>query len=63
MKRDAKPPLSSTGQQALSLYEQTLREREDLSPASIRNYLSDDRHFMVGTKQERSGVPLPLERR
>jgi len=47
MKRQAMPQLSSSGDQALTAYEQTLLEQEDLAPASIRNYLSDVRHFIA----------------
>ena len=47
MKRPANPHLSSSGERALAQYEQTLREEEDLAPASLRNYLSDVRHFMT----------------
>jgi integrase/recombinase XerC len=47
MKRTAHPPLSSAGQEALASYECWLREREDLTVASIRNYLSDLRHFII----------------
>jgi integrase/recombinase XerD len=46
MKRTAHPPLSDAGQKALAFYERWLREREDLAAASIRNYLSDLRHFI-----------------
>jgi integrase/recombinase XerD len=35
------------------LYEQWLREREDLTQASIRNYLSDLRHFIAWFETER----------
>lgn len=47
MKRQANPPLSSEGHCALAQYEQTLSEREELTPASRRNYLSDMRHFIA----------------
>jgi integrase/recombinase XerC len=47
MKRQANPPLSASGEHALAQYEQALREQEDLTPASLRNYLSDLRHFIV----------------
>jgi len=47
MKRQAMPQLSSSGDLALAVYEQTLLEQEDLAPASIRNYLSDVRHFIA----------------
>ncbi len=45
MKRDALPDLSGVGKQTLATYEHALREEEDLAWASIRNYLSDLRHF------------------
>ena len=47
MKRQANPRLSSAGACALAHYEQTMRSQEDLAPASLRNYLSDVRHFMA----------------
>src|SRR6266571_323796 len=53
MKRTAHPPLSPAGLEALASYEHWLREREDLTPASIRNYLSDLRHFMAWFETER----------
>ncbi len=46
MKRQANPQPSSSGELALAQYGQTLREQQDLAPASRRNYLSDVRHFM-----------------
>lgn len=45
MKRKALPGLSQEGEQALASYEHTLRQEEDLAQTSIRNYLSDLRHF------------------
>jgi hypothetical protein len=53
MKRTAHPPLSSVGHEALASYERWLREREDLAAASIRNYLSDLRHFIAWYETER----------
>src|SRR5437588_5661949 len=53
MKRTAHPSLSSAGQEALASYERWLREREDLAAASIRNYLSDLRHFIAWYETER----------
>jgi len=47
MKRQANPHLSSEGLLALAQYEQILRAQEDLTPASVRNYLSDIRHFIA----------------
>src|SRR6266852_3065953 len=51
MKRQANPELSSPGQHALAQYEQTLHEQEDLTVASIRNYVSDVRHFIAWYEQ------------
>jgi integrase/recombinase XerD len=53
MKRAANPHLSPSGKLVLAEYEQRLREREDLTPASIRNYLSDVRHFIAWYEQQR----------
>ncbi len=47
MKRTAHPSLMRPAQEALASYEHWLREREDLAAASIRNYLSDLRHFIA----------------
>jgi integrase/recombinase XerD len=55
MKRTAHPSLSLVGQKALASYECWLREREDLAAASIRNYLSDLRHFIAWYEMEREG--------
>jgi integrase/recombinase XerD len=52
MKRTAHPLLSPAGLEALACYEHWLREREDLAPASIRNYLSDLRHFIAWYERE-----------
>lgn len=46
-KRAKRPALSGTGEQVLSQYERQLRTEEDLSAATIRNYLSDLRQFMA----------------
>ncbi len=53
MKRTAHPSLSPVGLEALASYERWLREREDLATASIRNYLSDLRHFIAWYETER----------
>jgi|GraSoiStandDraft_17_1057272.scaffolds.fasta_scaffold56518_2 integrase/recombinase XerC len=45
MKREGRPALSSSGEQVLEQYERMLRTEEDLSPVTIRNYLSDLRQF------------------
>jgi len=47
VKREARPALSSVGEQVLNQYEQHLRTEEDLTLVTIRNYLSDLRHFAV----------------
>ncbi len=47
MKREAQPALSVEGQQTLNHYAYALKQVEDLSPVTIRNYLSDLRQFMV----------------
>ncbi len=46
-KRVKRPALSETGEQVLARYEQRLRTEEDLTAVTIRNYLSDLRHFAV----------------
>jgi integrase/recombinase XerD len=47
MKRGAQPPLSAEGRQALDRYAYALRQVEDLSTVTIRNYLSDLHQFMA----------------
>jgi integrase/recombinase XerD len=47
MKRDEMPVLSALGQQALDQYAQYLRETTDVSPTTIRNYVSDLRQFVA----------------
>ena len=39
--------LSAAGEWAVAQYEQTMRLQEDLTLASLRNYLSDVRHFIA----------------
>jgi integrase/recombinase XerD len=46
-KRVNQPALSGPGEQILARYEHQLRVEEDLARATIRNYLSDLRHFVV----------------
>ena len=46
-KRAKRPDLSQTGEQVLAQYEQRFCIEEDLSRATIRNYLSDLRHFVA----------------
>lgn len=45
MKRQGMPTVSATGQQALDQYTTYLRQEQDASPATLRNYLSDLRQF------------------
>ena len=47
MSRTAKPTLSEEGQQALDQFERYLREEEDLSAPTLRNYLSDLHQFIA----------------
>lgn len=47
MKPGATPSLSSSGRQELVSYESYLRGQKDLSPVTIRNYLSDLRSFIA----------------
>jgi integrase/recombinase XerC len=47
MKREAHPPLSIEGEQALDRYAHALQQMEDLSAVTIRNYLSDLRQFIA----------------
>ena len=47
MKRYAQPEISEEGQQTLDQYMQVLQQLEDLSPITIRNYLSDLRQFIA----------------
>lgn len=47
MKRNAQPEISEDGQQALDQYRQVLQQLEDLSPVTVRNYLSDLRQFIA----------------
>jgi len=45
MKRAGQPAVSPPGERMLTEYERSLRSEEDLAAATIRNYLSDLRHF------------------
>ncbi|SRR6266487_1251974 len=54
MKRKAQPILSEDGQQALDQYRQVLQQIEDLSPITIRNYLSDLRQFVAWSEDSQS---------
>src|SRR5438309_1410457 len=46
MKRTAQLALSREGQQVLDHYASALKQGEDLSPVTVRNYLSDLRQFI-----------------
>ena len=64
-KRANRPVLSEPGEQVLTQYERRLRTEEDLSAVTIRNYLSDLRHFAAwceaiwkrGREEESSFTP------
>lgn len=67
MKRGAQPPLSVEGRQALDRYASALRQVEDLSAVTIRNYLSDLRQFIAWCEcswceieEERSFTPQAI---
>src|ERR1700694_4639097 len=47
MKRAAQPSLSEEAQQALEYYAHALQHVEDLSPVTLRNYVSDLRQLMA----------------
>jgi len=64
MKRKAQPQLSEDDQHTLDQYAQVLRRLEDLSPVTMRNYLSDLRQFIAwcecswrGVQENRSFLP------
>ena len=60
MKRDSIPSLSKIGQANLSQYELYLCDLIDVSPSTIRNYLSDLRQFMAWYEQTSSaGQEIP----
>ncbi|QBD76840.1 hypothetical protein EPA93_12825 [Ktedonosporobacter rubrisoli] len=56
MKRASIPQVSAAGTQTLRAFEEWMRAQEDLSPASVRNYVSDVRHFIAWYEQEASGA-------
>jgi integrase/recombinase XerD len=68
MKREALPGLSRVGEQALASYAHMLHQKEDLAQASVRNYLSDVRHFAAwcealwreGQEQEPPFIPAAV---
>jgi hypothetical protein len=56
-KRANTPLLSSSGQGALTAFGRQLAETEDLRPATVRNYLSDLRHFLAWCEARRQEEP------
>ncbi len=63
MARSEKPRLSEGGEEVLSRYGSYLREEQDLSAATVRNYLSDLRGFAAfcessWSESEESGEPF-----
>ena len=66
MTRSEKPTLSKAGEQELERYGADLREEQDLSAATVRNYLSDLRGFASfcessWSEGEESGEPFSPE--
>ncbi len=59
MKRQANPSLSPEGLLTLAQYEQALCEQEDLTPASVRNYLSDIRQFIAWYEAQAEAAERP----
>ena len=47
MKRVGQPAISQAGIEALNLYKVYLQQSEDMSPVTIRNYLSELRQFIA----------------
>ncbi len=47
MKRVGQPNISRAGMEALNQYKAFLQHTEDMSPVTIRNYLSDLRQFIA----------------
>lgn len=65
--RPPHPSLSPSAQSALEAYQHHLREEVDLQPATVRNYVSDVRHFMawceaIGSENRDTVQPFALER-
>lgn len=58
MKRQANLPLSHSGLTTLNHYQHALSEQQHLSPVSVRNYLSDLRHFIVRYEQNNTSKNL-----
>src|SRR6266700_1718320 len=53
-KRANRPVLSGTGEHVLARYERRMHTEEDLTAVTMRNYLSDLRHFAVWCESLRS---------
>ena len=47
VKRGSQPWISNSGQEILEHFHYALRQRDDLQPATVRNYLSDLRQFIA----------------
>jgi hypothetical protein len=60
MERRANPQLTPTGEEALTRYEQTRQNREDLTPASIRHFLAWDETCLVAGSDEALSHPAFL---
>jgi integrase/recombinase XerD len=61
VKRPEKPKLSGAGEKELERYERYLREEQDLSSATVRNYLSDLRRFAAFCESSWSEGEEPKE--
>jgi integrase/recombinase XerD len=61
-KRTNTPSLTPLGQQALDRFGQQVRECEDLRPATVRNYVSDLRHFIAWCEERWQGDDSAEER-
>lgn len=57
-KRSAQPALSTAAAEALAAYEQYLRDERDVSPATLRNYLSDLRQFLAWFESTEGAAPF-----
>jgi len=55
MKRPAQPTISAAAIDTLAAYEEHLRRERDVSPATLRNYLSDLRQFAAWFETTESG--------
>ena len=55
MTRPNNPAISPTAQKARDLFAGYLREEQDVSPATLRNYLSDLRQFIAWFEEHAGG--------